>query len=233
MKDNNIIDNRQVDYNYIDVCNMLQVSENTIKEWCSFFQDLIKVRTHKMVRKFNQDDLEKLAFIKYLVIDKKMTIVEAHNYCMNNGFKDANCNIVVLNNKEFMQEFAKIIITEMNNQFAQLKESLDNNTKALKDLKDNSNVLSDDFVNISEGISNNLRLDVQNYIDNASNAFREFAIDYNKERNEERNEDYLELKSDIKETKEICNNVIEEVQYLKRRERIKQQSLFYKIFHKK
>lgn len=211
-------------YNFLDVCNMLEVNEGTIREWCSFFKDLIKPKTHKMVRYFNEDDIKKLAFIKSLIKDKKMSLAESKNYCINNGFNSDNTEIVILNNKEFMQEFTKIILSKMNNQFFQLQQSLDNNTEAINNLIAKNDINNDTLINISEGRNNELRSDIKLYIDNSNNKCEELAADYINS--------YDDLKSQIAETKDICNNVIEEVRTLSRRERRKQNSLFYKLFHK-
>lgn len=212
-------------YSFLDICNMLEVNESTIREWCSYFKDLIKPKTYKMVRYFDEDDIKKLAFIKSLIKDKKMSLAESKNYCINNGFNSDNTEIVILNNKEFMQEFAKVILSKMNNQFSQLQQSLDNNTEAINKLMEKTDINNDTLINISEYRNNEISSDIKSYIDNVSNRYEELAIDCI--------DNYDNLKSQINETKDICNNVIEEMKYLTRTERNKQKSLFHKLFNKK
>lgn len=224
VSDNDVINKDQPNYNYIDVCNMLQVSESTIRDWCNFFDDLIKVRTHNMVRIFTNADIEKLAFIKYLVNDKKMSVVEAHNYCLNNGFKDSNCNIVILNNKEFIQEFAKIVLSKMDNRFDSLEQTLNTNSKAINELKANTETLQSNLTNLYEGISDAHSEDIKSYIDANTKIVTDSVSNNHKE--------YSDLKNEIKETKGICNDVIKEVKMISRVERHKKTSLLQRLLHK-
>lgn len=222
--DNNIVNNDNILYTYLDLCNMLETDESTIREWCNFFKDLIPPKTYQMVRKFNTEDVKKLAFVKHLVIDKKMSLSSAYKYCADNGFESSNSQIIILNNKAFMQEFAKIMLSKMDSRFDVLEQTLNTNSKAINELKANTDNLQSNLVNLYEGISNAHSEDIKSYIDANTKIVADSVSNNHKE--------YSDLKNEIKETKGICNDVIKEVKMISRVERHKKPSLLQRLLHK-
>lgn len=221
---NDIIDNNDMSYTYLDVCNMLEADESTIREWCNFFKDLIKPKTYKLVRRFDTEDVKKIAFVKHLIVDKKMSLTTAHKYCVDNGFEDSNSQIIILNNKAFMQELAKIMLSKMDSRFDALEQTLNINSKAINELKANTNNLQSNLVNLYEGISNAHSEDIKSYIDTNTKIVADSVSNNHKE--------YSDLKNEIKETKDIFNDVIKEVKMISRVERHKKPSLLQRLLHK-
>jgi len=63
------------------VSQILDETDSTLRFWCTKFKDILHIETSGTHRKFKEEDIEKLKYIKNLLRNEKYSIAQVSQYC--------------------------------------------------------------------------------------------------------------------------------------------------------
>lgn len=155
VKEDNIINGRKLYYSTSQVSQMISETDSTIRFWCSKFKDIIKIEMSGSHRKFSEDNIEKLKYIKRLLREDHFSI----NQVIEFAGKDIPSNEIKIQNQEpmAMKALASAIMIEVGAELEDyklmIKEDLIQEIKQgfidQKKLQENDKVELRDFIAVA------------------------------------------------------------------------------------
>lgn len=170
--ENKNINKEPLYYNCMQVAQIVDEPDSTIRYWSKVFQPLLQIQTSNNVRKYTKTNIENLLFIKKLLKDDGLTVKQALEYCSEKGF-DNETGLIDTSNPLAVQTFISAMTEEMNKKILDMQNSIikqqqnmiDNLNKMLIEREDQlkesisitiDDVISDKMEQISENMNDKL-----------------------------------------------------------------------------
>lgn len=141
-------------YNTMQVADKLEENDSTVRYWSKVFQPILNIKLSNKMKRYTDDDIDKLKFIKHLIRNDGLTIKQVIEYCTSKGFDDKE-GIVDINNPLAVKTFISGLTDEMDKKFIEMQNII------IKQQQD----MIDDLKNIIEQNNISLKNDIVNTVD--------------------------------------------------------------------
>lgn len=114
-----IIRGRALYFSTGQVADMLDIPESTVRYYSSVFDDILNIEFSNKRRRYKEEDIDKLRFIKSL-IDDGMTLKQVKEYCDQVEFNNGEV-VIKEDNPLSIQAVAKALLEEQQKQIELMK----------------------------------------------------------------------------------------------------------------
>jgi DNA-binding transcriptional MerR regulator len=120
LEEDNQINGRPFYYNTMQVADKLEENDSTIRYWSKVFQPILNIKLSNKMKRYTDDDIDKLKFIKNLIRSDGLTIKQVIEYCSSKGFSDKD-GILDVNNPLAVKTFITGLTDEMDKKFIEMQ----------------------------------------------------------------------------------------------------------------
>ena len=184
--DEDLLENKDINkkplyYNCMQVAQIVDEPDSTIRYWSKVFQPLLQIKTSNNVRKYTKTNIENLLFIKKLLKEDGLTVKQAMEYCSKKGF-DNETGLIDTSNPLVIQTFISAMTTQMDkkiehmqNQIIEKQQQMINNLNNML-IEREENLKENIIVTVDEVISEKMN-EFNNTLDNKFESIqKEIAI---------------------------------------------------------
>lgn len=215
LEEDNQINGKPFYYNTMQVADKLKENDSTIRYWSKVFQPILKIKLSNKMKRYTDDDIDKLKFIKHLIRVDKLTLEQVKEYCTTRGF-DIKKGIIDVDNPLAVKTFITGLMEELNKKFTTMQTTIDNQQNIIINLQntmiENNNTLKQEVsITVDEVITERnekLKQDINTNVDNI-------------------------VKKEIKQLKEDIKYISQDEIKRYTEEQNQHQGLFSKLFGKK
>jgi phosphoribosyl 1,2-cyclic phosphodiesterase len=135
---------------YEFLADKLEENDSTIRYWSKVFQPILNIKLSNKMKRYTDDDIDKLKFIKNLIRSDGLTIKQVIEYCSSKGFSDKD-GILDVNNPLAVKTFITGLTDEMDKKFIEMQNiTIKQQQDLINNLKDiiiaNNLSIKDDII---------------------------------------------------------------------------------------